>query len=373
MSENRSHDSEQPATRPPAPPEGHLRKVRRQADPATRLRPHELRPPRGRQPRASVDTVASESAAQRPSSVPEQLRQAALSRFGVARQARIRVFHDAARQGDLDTIRRMVADGCKVNARDEDGRTALHHAYEALRLDAANLLVTLGADVSVHDSRFVTPHALLTHVRNQHVRLLATRAQQRELVDADLQPFGVNQFDANGDTALHLACYRGHWQAVGRLIEFGADQSAANKRDLTPQEYGEVGAAVADLLTLARLFSPSHARSTGSDWTDPAKARTLYGALCGLDRRLFVIALNIAVHPMEHRREVLQVAIKLGVPESIDTLIRVFTSNPTREIAEDYLNSGSSPLESYAWNWADGRGFPIGYSGIGTTAQWGEW
>jgi hypothetical protein len=309
---------------------------------------------------------------QRPSSVPEQFRHAIVSRFGVARRARIRTFHDAARHGDLDAIRRLVAEGCKVNARDEDGRTALHHAYEALRLDAARLLIALGADASVHDRRFATPDALLSHARNQYVRLLATHAQQRELADADLRPFGVNQADTNGDTALHLACYRDHWQAVDRLIELGADQKALNRRDLTPPEYGQVGAAVADLVTLARLFSPSRARWTGSDWTDPAKARTLYGTLGGLDRGIFVVALDIAASPAEHRRAVLQAAIKLGVPGSVDTLIKVFASSPTKGIAEDYLNSGSNPLETYAWNWADARGLQIDYSGIGETAHWGE-
>jgi len=305
--------------------------------------------------------------------VSEQFRQAVVGRFGVTRRARIHAFHDAARHGDLAAIRRMAAEGCKVNARDENGRTALHHAYEALRLDAARLLIGLGADTSMHDGRFVTPDALLIHIRNQHVRLLATCAQRRDLVDADVEPFGVNQADTNGDTALHLACYRGHWQAADRLIGLGADQAAVNKHDLTPREYGEVGAAVAELVTLARLFSPSRARWTGSDWTDPAKARTLYGTLRGRDRRIFVVALNIAANPMEHRRDILQAAIKLGVPESIDTLVQMFAYNPTRGIAGDYVNSGSSPLVTYAWNWADARGLQIDYSGIGTAAQWGEW
>jgi hypothetical protein len=225
----------------------------------------------------------------------------------------------------------------------------------------------------MHDRRFVTPDALLIHARNQYVRLLASCAQKRELVDADLEPFGVSQADTNGDTALHLASYRGQWQAVDRLIERGADQKVTNRHGLTSREYGGVGAAVAGLVALARLFSPSHARSTGSDWTDPAKARTLYGTLRAVERRIFLVALGIATNPVEHRRDVLQAAIKLGVPESTDTLIEVFASNPTKGIAEDYLNSGSNPLGTYAWNWADARGLWIDYSGIGTTAQWGEW
>jgi hypothetical protein len=404
MNENRSHDDERPLARPRRrpdgptyPPEGHLKKVRRQTDPTSRhgrLRPNALRPPRSRHSdrrRTSVqlpspteegtitpkrgDQHREPRPAQRaapPSSVSEQLRDAILSHFGMARRARIREFHDAARHGDLDTIRRMVAEGCKVNARDENGRTALHHAYEAFRLDAAKLLIKLGADTSVHDRRFITPDGLLVNVRNRYVRLLAACAQKRELVDADLEPFGVDQADMNGDTALHLACYRGQWQAVDRLIEMGADQETTNKHDLTPREYGEVGAAVIDLVTLARLFSPSHARSTGSDWTDPMKARTLYDTLHRPERKIFVLALDIAANQMEHRRGVLQVAIKLGIPGTADTLIRVFISNPAKGIAEDYLNSGSSPLEAYASNWANARGLQINYSGISTTAQWGE-
>jgi hypothetical protein len=302
----------------------------------------------------------------------EQFRQAILSRFGAARRARTRALHDAARHGDLDTIRRMVAEGCRVDARDENGRTALHYAYEARHLDAADLLTTLGADTSVHDRRFVTPDALLIHAKNRYVRTLANCAQKKAPTSADLEPFGVNQADTNGDTALHLACYRGHWQAVDRLIERGADQELINRHHLTPREYGEVGEAVAGLSTLARLFSPSHARATGSDWTDPVKARALYGTLHGLDHKMFMVALDITANQMDHRREVLQAAIKLGVSGSTETMIRIFVSNPTNSIAQDYLNSGCDPLQSYAWNWADARSFKIGYSGIGTSAQWGE-
>jgi ankyrin repeat protein len=265
----------------------------------------------------------------------------------------------------------MVADGHKINARDRDGRTALHHAYEALRLDAAELLVELGAKASLRDHRNFTASAILTRARIRYVHALADCAQDRRLVDADVEPFGIDQADTNGNTALHLAYYRSHTQAVGQLIELGADQEAVNHRDLMPREYGEVGASVSRLIALAGLFSPSRARWTGSAWTDGPKARGLYDTLSGQDPTIFANAVEIAVIWGEQRREVAQVVIKLGIAESDVALIYAFGSNPSKGLAEDYLNSGSQPLYSTARNWAAINGFRIVESPYGAAARWG--
>lgn len=297
--------------------------------------------------------------------------QGIMNRLGKGRRSRIAVFQQAVRRGDLATIRRMVAEGYKINARDRDGRTALHHAYEALHLDAADLLVEFGATASLRDHRGRTASSILTRARSQYVRALAACAKDRRLVDADLEPFGIDQADTNGNTALHLAYYRNHMQAVNQLIELGADQEAVNHRDLKPREYGEVGATVSSLITLAGLFSPSRARWTGSAWTDGPKARRLYDTLSGQDPTIFANAVEIAVSSGEQRREVAQAVIKLGIAESDVALISAFGSNPSKGIAEDYLNSGSVPLSSTARNWAAINGFRIVESLYGTGARWG--
>ncbi len=56
---------------------------------------------------------------------------------------------DAARNHDLTTIRSLVSQHADVNARSEDGSTALLWAAHADDLEAANLLLNAGADPNV--------------------------------------------------------------------------------------------------------------------------------------------------------------------------------------------------------------------------------
>jgi uncharacterized protein len=53
----------------------------------------------------------------------------------------------AAERGDVAAVRRLLADGASVRARDAQGRTALLAATYANRVDAARVLVDAGADV----------------------------------------------------------------------------------------------------------------------------------------------------------------------------------------------------------------------------------
>src|SRR5689334_23146297 len=80
--------------------------------------------------------------------------------------------------------------------------------------------------------------------QTNHVQRLARLAKVRDLAPADLEPFGIDQCDTNGNTALHLAYRRGHRQAVDRLIALGANQDVHNNRGLVPWQEREVRPAV---------------------------------------------------------------------------------------------------------------------------------
>jgi uncharacterized protein len=57
----------------------------------------------------------------------------------------------AAVRGDVEVIEALVLSGADVNALNEDGCTALHHAVAQGHLEAASRLLDLGAIVSVRD------------------------------------------------------------------------------------------------------------------------------------------------------------------------------------------------------------------------------
>ena len=64
--------------------------------------------------------------------------------------------HLAAREGDLELVRSLVADGCNINARNEDGCVPLCTAAAYGQTKVAEFLISRGADVNAEDLSGVT-------------------------------------------------------------------------------------------------------------------------------------------------------------------------------------------------------------------------
>ena len=92
---------------------------------------------------------------------------------------------EAAKNGDLQDVTKLVGLGVDVNAVDKYGDTTLHLATENGHAAIVEYLVTRGAD--------------------------------------------VNTINEDGDTALHWAAYCGHAAIVELLVSNGADMTAVNK------------------------------------------------------------------------------------------------------------------------------------------------
>jgi len=79
--------------------------------------------------------------------------------------------HKGAQSGDLDTIRRIVASGVDVDVRNGaiymtgriENQTSLHVAAHSGKIKAAELLLSLGADIEARDRCYETPlhHAVM--------------------------------------------------------------------------------------------------------------------------------------------------------------------------------------------------------------------
>jgi hypothetical protein len=128
----------------------------------------------------------------------------------------------AALNGDVVEMRRLVAAGAIVDERDADGDTALHCASMKGHVEAMRALVELGADKDAKSSQGHTP----LHWAAQEGHLEAIKL---------LEQLGVNK-EAKGDggTPLHYAAGHGHVEVIKLLVEMGVQVDAKAVNGETP-------------------------------------------------------------------------------------------------------------------------------------------
>jgi len=109
----------------------------------------------------------------------------------------------ASRAGDIDALRRLLAGGHDIDARDGYGQTALMRAAHAGQLEAVNWLIEKGADLD-HTSKFHLS-ALMLAVIADHPDVARALVQ----AGADTSVTGTGAPGFHGKTAGDLALDRG--------------------------------------------------------------------------------------------------------------------------------------------------------------------
>jgi ankyrin repeat protein len=126
---------------------------------------------------------------------------------------------DAARNGDWETVRSLVAGGSSgnsVDVADSDGTRPLHWAVRADEIAIADLLLKAGADASAQNRLGVTPLFLAASNGNS--------AMVRKLLDHGANP---NHVQRTGETILMIAARAGSADAVRALLERNANPNIA--------------------------------------------------------------------------------------------------------------------------------------------------
>jgi ankyrin repeat protein len=125
---------------------------------------------------------------------------------------------DAAMNGDMAAVRKLIAQKADVNLPQVDGGTALHWAVYRDDLALADLLLGAKANVKGANRVGMTPLAMAALYGNPAMidRLLKAGADAKEL-------------SPNGETTVMFAARNGNPQAVKLLIEAGADVNAREK------------------------------------------------------------------------------------------------------------------------------------------------
>nr|WP_245416810.1 ankyrin repeat domain-containing protein [Undibacter mobilis] len=128
---------------------------------------------------------------------------------------------EAAGRGDGIAVRRLIAEGASVRARDGQGRTALlaaTHAPPGVGTEAARLLIAAGADVNAKDAIQDSPYLYAAaEGRNDILRMTLAAG-------ADLQ--STNRY---GGTGLIPAAHHGHPETVRILLRTAIDKDHVNK------------------------------------------------------------------------------------------------------------------------------------------------
>ena len=159
----------------------------------------------------------------------------------------------AARRGQPEEARRLIAGGVDVAAKGAAGWTPLHHASDKSHGGVATLLLDAGADVAATDSAGLTPLHRAASIAVARVLLaagadVAAKASDGEIPLHRAARYGhegvltvlvdegsdVSARDAFGMTPLHWASWEGRGGAAKLLLQAGADVAAIDDNQDTP-------------------------------------------------------------------------------------------------------------------------------------------
>ncbi|HEY4530011.1 MAG TPA: ankyrin repeat domain-containing protein, partial [Luteimonas sp.] len=224
----------------------------------------------------------------------------------------------AAAGGDDDDVAGvalLLRHKARVDARDAQGRVALHEAARAGHVEIMAALLDARADVDARDAAGRTP--LLEAASGGHIAAFDLLAGQAD----------VHVVDGEGRNALHLACLgdSGHAALATRLLELGVDAQVADGAGKRPVDYAAAGGRWA----MVAVLDPSH----------PLPASVLGGDSDGpVDRApLEVLREQLA----DGRFEDLEPLVQLVTPAELGSLLMDGEALPTPARIEWLLQNGA--------------------------------
>lgn len=189
----------------------------------------------------------------------------------------------AARDGDTESIQRLLKSGADLNVKDSYGRVPLHYATNNGHSDAVNILLENGATVNDKDNDGITPLHCATS--NGHIdivnKLLYNGACVNQRTDKKITPLHIAVLNNNkelveiflkhvsrdelgdfintktissGNTALHMASQKGYLEIVHILLRYGASYDIENNECKRPLDLSTDKTVSALLELLEELF-----------------------------------------------------------------------------------------------------------------------
>jgi cytohesin len=179
-------------------------------------------------------------------------------------EERKKAFLEAARSGDLDMVKRLLAEGVSPNVEDENGQTALHAAVCTRNIEMVKFLVAQGSDVNARVKGIdFTPLLLAAGLGDKDIcEFLIARGADVNAKDGFFGATALHYAASNdgpelvelllangaemnvadtlfGRTPLHYAAMNGREKIAMLLIAKGADATAKDRSGLTPFLYAK--------------------------------------------------------------------------------------------------------------------------------------
>ncbi|MGI9338574.1 MAG: ankyrin repeat domain-containing protein [Gammaproteobacteria bacterium] len=164
--------------------------------------------------------------------------------------------HRAAIGGQTEIALALIKAGADIGTKDNDGFTPLHYAAWKNQAETAFALVKAGANIGAKDNDGLTPLHLAAVTGKTETALALIKA------GADIEA------KAKGFTPLHLAVWKGQIETAIALIKAGADIDAKdNNGGATPLHIAsEAGQAE---IALALIHSGAYLRATANNGETP--------------------------------------------------------------------------------------------------------